>query len=94
MSRILKAVTFALSRSSGLDRAALFIRDFIITQLAENDVNNFWPIEDPVAVLNQICRNEGCSQPEARIIGHSGVSTILALYRVGLFIDKQLIGVG
>lgn len=94
LSRILKAVTSALNQSSGLDRAALFIRDFIITQLAENDVNNFWPIEDPIAVLNQICRNEGCSQPEARIIGHSGISTILALYRVGLYVDKQLIGVG
>ncbi len=90
----MKALISALHDSSGLERTSLFIRDFIVTQLAEQDVNDFWEIENPIEVLDTICSNEGVSKPEPRLVGHSGVNTILALYRVGYFVDQKLIGLG
>ena len=90
----MKALVAVVNESSGLERASLFIRDFIITQLAETDINDFWHIEDPIGMVHRICRNEGCSEPAPRLVGEAGVTTVLALYRVGLYVDKRLIGLG
>lgn len=91
---VLKAVVFALAQSSGEERATLFIRDFIITYLSGKDVNAIWEISNPEQVLSKILQREGKSQAEPRIIGEAGRNTILANYQVGLYCDKQLIGIG
>lgn len=91
---VLKALVAALEEGSGPDRASLFVRDFIISQLAQNDINNLWAIEDPISALKKICNNEGLSEPEPRLVGEAGRNTILSCYRIGLYIDKQLIGLG
>lgn len=89
-----KALVSALKDSSGLERASLFIRDFVITQLAQTDINDFWTIENPIEALDTICKNEGLSKPEPRLVGEAGRNTILALFRVGIYVDKKLIGLG
>lgn len=94
LNSTMKALIFALHESSGLERTSVFIRDFILTQIAELDINDLWNIENPIETLNTICRNEDVDLPEPRIVGDSGVNTILALYRVGLYINKKLIGLG
>lgn len=94
MAKVMRALIAALHDSCGLERTSLFIRDVILTQIAEIDINDLWTIDDPVESLKTICRNEGVEEPEARIIGEAGVNTILALYRVGLFVNRKLIGQG
>lgn len=94
LANVLKAVIFALVQSSGEERATLFIRDFIITYLSGKDVNLLWQIDNPEQVLSKILECEGKPQAEPRIIGESGRNTILANYRIGLYCDKQPIGIG
>lgn len=94
LANVLKAVIFALVQSSGEERTALFIRDFIITYLSGKDVNILWQINNPEQVLSKILQREGKSQAEPRIIGEAGRNTILANFQIGLYCDKQLIGIG
>lgn len=94
LANVLKAVVFALVQSSGEERATLFIRDFILTYLSGKDVNIIWQINNPEQVLSKILEREGKSQAEPRIIGEAGRNTILANFQIGLYCDKQLIGIG
>ncbi|XP_065204952.1 large ribosomal subunit protein mL44 [Planococcus citri] len=92
LSRVFKALISALHDTSGAERSSLFIRDFVVAQLAQTHINDLWTIEDPISALNKICQNEGISKPEPRLVGETGRNTLLACYRVGLYVDKQLIG--
>lgn len=94
LATTLKAVVGALAESSGEDRAREFVRDFILTQLAGRDINEFWEIKDPMATLIDILKRDGRSEPEPRLINESGCNTILASYQVAVYSDKQFIGVG
>ncbi|XP_073948286.1 mitochondrial ribosomal protein L44 [Choristoneura fumiferana] len=88
-----KAIVGALLQSSGEDRAAHFVRDFVITQLQGQDVNEYWHIEDPWALLTGLLASQG-AEVEPRLIGEVGKSTILACYRVGLYVEKRMISSG
>jgi large subunit ribosomal protein L44 len=94
LATTLKAVVGALAESSGEDRAREFVRDFILTQLAGRDINEFWEIKDPMATLTDILKRDGRGEPEPRLINESGRNTILASYQVAVYSDKQFIGVG
>ena len=55
----------------------LFIRDFVLTQLTDGlDLNQFIPVADPLAEATEILGFE----PEARLIGSTGVYIFLRLY--------------
>lgn len=90
----LKAVIGALFESSGEARAFEFIRDFIITQLNQVDINEFWTIEDPVELMKEICKDKKLGEPEPRLISEIGRNTLLAAYQVGFYCNKQMIGAG
>ncbi|CAH1712228.1 39S ribosomal protein L44, mitochondrial [Aphis gossypii] len=96
LSNVLKSITAALVESSGDSRAALFVRDFIITQIADKDLHQFWEPEEPIKLLSEILARDGIQSPEPRLIGSSGKNTILACFRVGLYTphNKQMIGLG
>lgn len=94
LASTLKAIVSALSRSSGDDRAFLFVRDFIVTQLNQKDINEIWDIQKPMELLKEICEDHKLGEPEPRSIGKSGKNTILACNRVGLYCKKQLISTG
>ncbi|XP_025192404.1 39S ribosomal protein L44, mitochondrial [Melanaphis sacchari] len=96
LSNVLKAITAALVESSGDSRAALFVRDFIITQIADKDLHQFWEPEEPIKLLSEILARDDIQSPEPRLIGCSGKNTILACFRVGLYTphNKQMIGLG
>jgi len=96
LSNVLKSIIAALIESSGNSRAALFVRDFIITQIADKDLHQFWEPEEPIKLLSEILARDGIQSPEPRLIGCSGKNTILACFRVGLYTPdtKQMIGLG
>lgn len=93
LANTFKAVVGALLQSSGDQRAAHFIRDFVITQLQGQDLNEHWHIPDPWAMLTGIVSKDGATL-EPRLIGEVGRNTLLACYRVGLYVDKKMISSG
>ncbi|GLH09871.1 39S ribosomal protein L44, mitochondrial [Gryllus bimaculatus] len=94
LASTLKAVVGALIESSGEEKAGLFVRDFIVTQLVEKDVNDIWHPEDPFTTLTDIMRRDGREIPEPRLINETGRNTILSTYEVGVYSDKQFLGSG
>lgn len=96
LANVLKSIIAALVESSGDSRAAIFVRDFIITQIADKDLHQFWEPEDPIKLLSEILTRDDFQSPEPRLIGCSGKNTILACFRVGLYNpnNKQMIGLG
>lgn len=90
----LKAVIGALFESSGEARAFEFIRDFIVTQLNQVDVNKFWEFYNPVELLKEICKDRKLGEPEPRLIAEVGKNSILAAYQVGIYSNKRMIGSG
>lgn len=93
LANTFKAIVGALLNSSGDERTAHFVRDFVITQLQGKDVNEYWHIEDPWAMLTGLLeKNQTTVEP--RLIGEAGKGTLLACYRVGLYIEKRMISTG
>ncbi|XP_047032638.1 39S ribosomal protein L44, mitochondrial [Helicoverpa zea] len=93
LANTFKAVVGALLDSTGEERAAHFVRDFVITQLQGKDVNEYLPIEDPWSKLSQLVEKDG-AKLEPRLIGETGRNTLLACYRVGLYVDKKMVSSG
>ncbi|XP_053960966.1 39S ribosomal protein L44, mitochondrial [Anastrepha ludens] len=94
LARSLLAVISAIEQSNGQERAFLFIRDIICTQMNQRDLLEIWRIEDPEQMLKQICEERNLGDLEPRLIGDCGKNTVLAAYRVGLYANKKLIGSG
>lgn len=90
----LKAVIGALFESSGEARAYEFIRDFIVTQLNQTDINEHWAIDNHLALLKEICKDKKLGEPEPRLISDVGKNTLLAAYQVGFYSNKRQIGSG
>lgn len=94
LATTLKAIVGALAESSGENRAREFVRDFVLTQLAGRDVNEFWEVKDPLGTLTDILKRDGRGEPEPRLVNECGRNTILASYQVAVYSDKQFIGIG
>lgn len=94
MAQSLLAVIGALEQSSGMEKAFLFVRDFICTQLNQKDILDLWPIEEPEILLKEVCQANNMALPEPRLLGDCGKNTVLAAYHVGLYSNKKLIGKG
>ncbi|KAG7303609.1 hypothetical protein JYU34_012140 [Plutella xylostella] len=93
LANTFKALVGALMKSSGEEQAAHFVRDFLITQLNGADVNEYFHIEDPWALLTDLLHKRGAAV-EPRLIAETGGNTVLACYRVGLYVDKQMVASG
>ncbi|XP_045453857.1 39S ribosomal protein L44, mitochondrial [Melitaea cinxia] len=93
LAKTFKAIVGALLQSSGEEQTAHFVRDFVITQLQGQDVNDYWHIEDPWSMLTDLIAKTS-SQLEPRLIGEVGRNTLLACYRVGLYLDKKMLSSG
>lgn len=88
------AVVGALLQSSGHERAALFIRDFLITQMTGKELFEIWKVMNPMGLLIEELKKRKISAPEPRLTRQSGSTTALPLYFVGLYCDKKLIAEG
>ncbi|XP_036769725.2 39S ribosomal protein L44, mitochondrial [Manis pentadactyla] len=88
------AVVGALLQSSGPERTALFIRDFLITQMTGKELFEIWKIKNPMGLLVEELKKRNISAPESRLTRQSGGTTALPVYFVGLYCDKKLIAEG
>lgn len=89
-----KAVVAALEKSQSLNRANTFIKDFLIVQLNDKDLFDLWEPKEPYNQLQKELEKRGILNVEPRLCNVAGKNTILAAYRVGLYVEKKLIGIG
>ncbi|XP_076066424.1 mitochondrial ribosomal protein L44 isoform X3 [Oratosquilla oratoria] len=94
VSRAFQGVVAALNESSGQDRVFQFIQEFVIVNLVGKDFLDIWKVEDPQKELSELLVRSGCEPAEPRLIFESGKNTILAVYQVGMYSNKELIGIG
>ncbi|XP_036176264.1 39S ribosomal protein L44, mitochondrial [Myotis myotis] len=88
------AVIGALLQSSGPERTALFIRDFLITQLTGKELFEIWKVINPMGLLVEELKKRNISAPEPRLTRQSGSTTAVPLFFVGLYCDKKLLAEG
>ncbi|KAK0088548.1 hypothetical protein PV325_011609 [Microctonus aethiopoides] len=91
MANTFLALVAALSESVDEVHAGIFVRDFLIASLAEKDLSEIWNPENPVQILNDILIKDGREPVEPRIITQSGISTLIPVYRIGLYSNKEYI---
>ncbi|XP_030759678.1 39S ribosomal protein L44, mitochondrial [Sitophilus oryzae] len=91
-----KALVAALSLSSDLERAQLFVKDFVIAQMNGKDIYDIWTPEKPYEYVVKLLEQRGIKKVEPRLCNQSAVNTILANYQVGLYDsnNKSLLGIG
>jgi len=90
LSQVFCAIVGALSRSTTADRTGRFIRDFVLAQLAEKTISDFYMPDNPWVTLQSIY-----PKAEARLANAEGSGSILAAYRVAIFTkDKNFVGEG
>ncbi|XP_064612674.1 large ribosomal subunit protein mL44-like [Liolophura sinensis] len=92
ISKTFFAVIGALCESQSEERAHTFVRDFILPQLIGKDVNEMWEITNPMGLLTDILTAQGHPAPEARLLRESASTTVMSLYWVGIYCNKELIG--
>uniref|UniRef100_A0A023FKE4 Large ribosomal subunit protein mL44 n=1 Tax=Amblyomma cajennense TaxID=34607 RepID=A0A023FKE4_AMBCJ len=92
LANVLMALIGGLLKDSGLERAQLFVRDFVLTQLLGKDLCELWEIPDPHERLAAVLQDSGRPPAEPRLLWESGRNTLEASFCVGLYSDKQLLG--
>lgn len=99
LATTLLAIIGALEESSvgnGLERSYNFIRDFIVTQLNQVEVNEIWEINEPFEYLKNLLAKENNAELEPRIIGEVSANYILSACRIGIYesVTKRCLGTG
>uniref|UniRef100_A0A8C7KNS9 Large ribosomal subunit protein mL44 n=1 Tax=Oncorhynchus kisutch TaxID=8019 RepID=A0A8C7KNS9_ONCKI len=79
------AVIGALQESSGAERAGLFLRDFLVTQLVGKDLFEMWSVVNPMGLLVEELSKRNVSLPEPRLTRSAGVSVCVCVLS-----DKKL----
>lgn len=77
-----------------MSKAHTFLNDFLVSQLTGKDLFDIWQPEQPFEELKFVLEQKGVSDVEARLCNAVGKNTILATYRIGLYHEKKLIGIG
>ncbi|KAJ7995178.1 hypothetical protein DPEC_G00241860 [Dallia pectoralis] len=85
------AVIGALHESSGPEKAGLFLRDFLVTQMIGKDLFEVWSVVNPMGLLVDEMSKRNMALPEPRLTRSSGAATVLPVYFVGLYSDKKLL---
>ncbi|KAG5445550.1 39S ribosomal protein L44, mitochondrial [Clonorchis sinensis] len=76
-----------------LERAYLFIRDFLLTPLVDLDLTGeLVVIENPLPLLHGMLLSEGKPPPESRLQYQTGMNTLVACYQVGIYSGETLVG--
>ncbi|XP_048757948.2 39S ribosomal protein L44, mitochondrial-like [Ostrea edulis] len=92
MSETFLAIVAALGRSQSEERAGVFVVDFLTPRLVGKDVNEMWKLDNPMGLLSAVLQSKGMSTPESRLLWQTGCTSIMSVYHVGIYSDKELIG--
>ncbi|XP_018562151.1 39S ribosomal protein L44, mitochondrial [Anoplophora glabripennis] len=94
LSNTFKAVVAALKHSQDLNRAETFVKDIVLSQMNGKDVYEIWDPQNPYEYLTNLLGERGITAIEPRLCNQSAVNTILANFQVGLYSNKELLGIG
>lgn len=86
------AVVAAVAKSQTEERAGAFVVDFLVPRLVGKDINEMWKLDNPMGLLSAVLQSRGMASPESRLLWQTGCSSIMSLYHVGIYSDKELIG--
>lgn len=88
------ALVAALSKSTNETHAGKFVRDFLLMTLTERDLAELWCPKNPIEILNKILANETKEPVEPRLITQCGVTTLLPVYQIALYSNKEYLAEG
>lgn len=88
------ALVGALAESVDVNHAGIFVRDFLIAGLASKDLTEIWCPTKPFETLTDMISMERKVIIEARLIGQAGKNTILSVYHIGIYANKEYLGSG
>lgn len=99
LATTLLAIIGALEEScvgDSFERSYNFIRDFIVTQLNQVDLNEIWNINEPFEYLKNVLAKQDSIKIEPRIIGEVSANYILSGCRIGIYDSgtKRCLGTG
>ncbi|XP_070196199.1 large ribosomal subunit protein mL44-like [Littorina saxatilis] len=92
LSKNFLAVVGALETDKGVKRAESLVRDLVLAQLVGKELMELWSVTNPMGLLMAVLDSQGRGPPEPRLQWQAGQRTIMAVYQVGIYSDKQLIG--
>lgn len=84
----------ALAESVDVNHAGIFVRDFLIAGLASKDLTEIWCPTKPFETLTDMISMKKKVIIEARLIGQGGKNTILSVYHIGIYANKEYLGSG
>lgn len=94
LSDTFKALVGALKYSKGDHRAENFIKDFVLSQMNGKEVSDIWEPKEPYEYLMKILNEKGIKNVEPRLCNEAASNTILACFQVGIYSNKELLGIG
>ena len=94
LSDALTAVVGAIYFDQGALAARKFVRNFILPQLSQNEINDVVRLENPKELLEFMLKHQNRGPPEARLLKESGRLTHFPTFVVGIFSDKKIVGEG
>ena len=88
------AVIGLVYENQGGKAARSFVHDFIISQLASNDLGELLKLQHPRFMLHAILKSKGKRRPTSRLIKESGRATHFPSFMVGVYSGVELLGEG
>ncbi|XP_074662484.1 large ribosomal subunit protein mL44-like [Tubulanus polymorphus] len=92
LSNTFKAFLGAILVESGSNELELVLKDFVIPELIGKDIGTIVDFKNAMGELSEILEQQGRGLPEPRLLWQSGCNTVLAVYHVGIYSDRKLIG--
>ncbi|XP_067933968.1 large ribosomal subunit protein mL44-like [Watersipora subatra] len=92
VAKSLLAVIALIKDEEGQGKAECFVRDFLISQLVGEDLDDIYKLKDGMTQLEGVLAKLERGKPEPRLIDQFGQETLMACYYVGIYSDKQLLG--
>ncbi|XP_062514216.1 large ribosomal subunit protein mL44-like isoform X1 [Corticium candelabrum] len=90
----LLAIIGTIHSEQGALKSRSFVHDFIMTQLAGQDVSQIVKLSHPKFMLQMLMREKNMPPPAARLIDESGRATHMPTFVVGIYSGKDLLGKG
>jgi large subunit ribosomal protein L44 len=80
----------------GVLQAHLFINDFVLTQLVDEDINEIWAVGNPMGALcaELKAKDSKAVMPVSRLLWSTGANSPTAAFVVGLYVNERLVSKG
>lgn len=94
LARAFQAVVGALYTDVGPNAARRIVHDFVLSQLAGQDMHEFIKFQHPKSMLASILKGQGQALPTTRLLRESGRLTHFPSFVVGVYSGERLLAEG